>query len=115
MGHLPSGKNKYKIGNKRLYKDDVETKVYEKDFFYQIKNIMIRNKIFKPIEDEELALVATIYFRDFRRDVDTILFCDLLQKYGVIKNDRSIRVKCLDGLLVSKSNPRIEFSLFKIV
>lgn len=88
-------------------------KDYEKSFAIQaiiLKGIFEIKEPFKGT----LALQAKVYFRDFRRDLDTILFCDLLQKHGIVENDRSIRIKILDGINVDKVNPRIEFRLFQI-
>lgn len=93
--------------NKRGVKD------YEDDFAMQALVLKVKFQIKEPFKDV-LALQAKIYFRDFRRDLDTILFCDLLQKHGIVENDRSIRIKILDGINVDAVNPRIEFRLFKI-
>lgn len=113
-GHLPSGKNNYEIGFRRMFKTDKRGVItYEKDFETQAVVFKYKNKIKEPFSGS-LALQAKIYFRDFRRDLDTILFCDLLQKHGIVENDRSIRIKILDGINVDSKNPRIEFRLFKI-
>jgi len=113
-GHLPSGKNNYSLGSSRIFKTNKGgMKDYEKSFAIQaiiLKGIFEIKEPFKGT----LALQAKVYFRDFRRDLDTILFCDLLQKHGIVENDRSIRIKILDGINVDKVNPRIEFRLFQI-
>lgn len=71
------------------------------------------NKITKPFEGV-LALIAKVYYQSFRRDVDTILFCDLLQKYGIVKNDRQIRMKVIDGIDIDERDPRVEFGLYRL-
>lgn len=114
-GHLPSGKNKYRIGNGRFFKNDPETIEYEAVFEQHAGLIRAAQKDLSEQDKDRYALVAKIFFRSFRRDVDTILFCDLLQKNQVIHNDRQIRIKLLDGVNIDKENPRIEFQLYRIV
>ena len=115
LGHLPSGKNNYEI--KKSWKSGKLTLVkhglrqYEKDFAKQALVLAVRNKLKAPISGA-LALVAKVWFHSFRRDVDTILFCDLLQKSGLIKNDRMIRLKVIDGVHMDAKNPRVEFCLY---
>lgn len=115
-GHLPSGKNKYRFNGKTkaFYKNDPVSEKYEDDFNAQINVLKNQFKVKEPIEDRDLALFAKIYFQSLRRDCDTILFCDLLQKYKVVKNDRAIRIKILDGINIDPENPRIEFKLYKV-
>lgn len=116
-GHLPSGKNNYKLGEslgKKIIFKDKSLKDYEDHFMIQASVLVKKICLKIPITDDFLALDAKVYFRDFRRDVDTILFCDLLQKSGIIKNDRMIRFKIIDGRHVDKKNPRIEFTLYRI-
>ena len=115
FGHLPSGKNNYRIGERGMFKNQ-KVLAYEQIFYPQMN--LLKTKAKYKLEETKrspvYALVANIFFRDMRRDVDTILFCDLLQKSGVIGNDRSIRVKILFGVQVDPKNPRIEFILLKL-
>lgn len=114
LGHLPSGKNNYRIGNslgKKIIFKDKNLHLYEQHFYLQALALSQKNKIKKPITGT-LALVAKVWFQSFRRDVDTILFCDLLQKSGLIKNDRMIRLKVIDGVHIDSKNPRVEFCLY---
>lgn len=113
LGHLPSGKNQYGISKKSLYKQ-APIVGYEKDFLPQAQVLKNKYKIRQPLEDIVVGIYAKIYFRDYRRDVDLILFCDLLQKSLILKNDRIIRVKFIDGIHVDKVNPRIEFELYDL-
>jgi len=115
-GHLPSGKNKYGFNGKTkaFFKNDPLSDKYEDDFNAQIGVLKNKFEVKEPIEDRELALFAKIYFQSLRRDCDTILFCDLLQKYRIVKNDRAIRIKILDGINIDPENPRIEFKLYKV-
>jgi Holliday junction resolvase RusA-like endonuclease len=111
-GHLPSGKNNYKLSGKTMYKSSEITN-YEKSFFYQIPKFKQKWKIIDPIESD-VAIICKVVFRDRRRDVDTILLCDLLQKFKVIKNDRQIKLKVINGIDVDKIKPCVNFALFKL-
>lgn len=112
-GNEPSGKNNYRVSGNRLVKTNPELLRYEQDAELQLIVLKARNKIKQHVEGDT-ALYAKVYFRDRRRDVDTILFCDLLQRCGIVKNDREIRIKIIDGSIIDSKNPRIEFKLFKI-
>ena len=57
----------------------------------------------------KLYLTAVVY-GDFRRDLDLELLPDLLQKNGVINNDRAIRRKAYDWEL-DQENPRVLFEV----
>jgi Holliday junction resolvase RusA-like endonuclease len=97
-----------------LIKED-ELKVYERNFNYQILAMRAQRKMpTKPCPPVPVALIAKVFFHSWRRDVDTILFCDLLQKTGVIENDRLIRIKHIDGTKIDKDNPRVEFGIYTI-
>lgn len=57
------------------------------------------------------SLVAKLFYKDQRSDLDDSQICDCLQKSGVIKNDRQIREKHLyHG--IDKENPRTEIALY---
>lgn len=110
-GYLPSGKNNYLICGNRMIKK-TEVKDYEE--WAGIQLLSIKNKKKLNQEEGNVALVASVWFQSFRRDVDTILFCDLLQKTAFIKNDRCIRIKMINGVDVDKKNPRVEFALYRL-
>lgn len=59
----------------------------------------------------DVALTVYVYYPNRRHDVDAELLCDVLQKAGVIKNDRQIRVKHFDGTILDKNNPRVEWEI----
>jgi len=114
LDHQPSGKNNYRLSGKRMFKKD-EVKNYETYFMIQMGSLMARQKFRDPIDKKILvALIARVYNKNWRRDVDTILFCDLLQRSGVLENDRQIRLKLIDGIECDAKNPRIEFFIVKI-
>lgn len=111
FGHLPSGKNNYRIVGKRMIKD-INVSAYERDAIPQLT--VLKNRTGVKDIDFDVALIAKVWFRSHRRDVDTILFCDLLQKSGIIKNDRSIKIKIMNGVDVDPKNPRVEFGLLRL-
>lgn len=123
LGHLPSGKNNYRISGGRIYRTQEVTR-YEESFVRQCANLKNKHRFKRTIQAYEgqgkeekrilLGLVANVYFHSWQRDVDTILFCDLLQKAGIIENDRMIRVKLINGCEVDPKNPRIEFALLRL-
>ncbi len=121
-GQLPSGKNNYALSGRRMFKKSKVTD-YEKMCATVLQQRMIHHKEFGlefPVPSKsgrdriQVALVAQVWFQDMRRDVDTILLCDILQKAGVIENDRMIRMKIINGVDIDKNNPRVEFGLFRI-
>lgn len=65
-----------------------------------------------PIEGD-LVLVAYLFYKDNRSDLDDSQLCDNLQKFGIIKNDRSLKEKHLYRF-VNKENPRAEIYLYRL-
>jgi len=61
-------------------------------------------------EDSRLYFKATVYQENMRRDLDCELLPDLLQKFGIIKNDRAIFEKHYYRK-IDKLNPRVEFEI----
>lgn len=55
-----------------------------------------------------------VYYPSMRSDVDAEGVYDLLQKCGVVQNDRYIRHKEVIGR-VDKLNPRVEIEIFEAV
>ena len=50
-----------------------------------------------PFEkDDEIEMFCTVRYPSWRNDLDCELVCDVLQKAGVVPNDRQIRVKHYD-------------------
>ena len=54
------------------------------------------------------------YYASWRSDLDLEFVYDLLQKAGVVSNDRWIRQKWADGTRIDPDNPRIEIRLTEI-
>jgi Holliday junction resolvase RusA-like endonuclease len=60
--------------------------------------------------DSPVILTARIYYQSRRSDLSSEMLMDLLQKVGMIKNDRQIVEQHLYGF-VDSVKPRVEFSL----
>lgn len=110
-GGLPSGKNNYRISGRGMFRNRKVIN-YEDHFLTELMVLKLKKR-HKMIKDP-VALVAQVWFKDMRRDVDTILLCDLLQKGGVIENDRQIRIKLINGLELDDKKPRVEFGLYRL-
>jgi Holliday junction resolvase RusA-like endonuclease len=78
---------------------------YEQDF---LKQITRKHQLGL---DGQLSLRGHIYYRSGRSDLSDELLCDMLEKSGVIVNDRRIRHKDLRAF-IDKDNPRVEISIF---
>ena len=64
----------------------------------------------KAAIDKPCLLIAHIYYPNRRHDLEASLLCDILQKAGVLKNDRLIeRMALTKGLDVK--NPRVEMTI----
>lgn len=61
----------------------------------------------------EVILVCRIWYQSRRSDLDESLVMDVLQKRGVIANDRLIREKHIYGD-VDPDNPRVEMELYSL-
>ena len=87
LGHVPSWKNLFGIrkGRKGLYRNED----YTDSFLFQVP-ARYRLGIDWPV-----VLWVLWYPRDMRRDLELEAIPDLLQKAGVIKNDRQVIVKHL--------------------
>lgn len=65
-----------------------------------------------PVPWEKMAITAVVYQENLRRDLDCELLPDLLQKVGVIQNDRAFWYKNYIRA-IDKRNPRVEFRIAK--
>lgn len=61
-------------------------------------------------EGEKLYFKAVVYQKNLLRDLDCELLPDLLQKFGLIKNDRQVWLKHYERF-IDKENPRVEFEI----
>lgn len=108
IGKVPSKSNSYKIikkdGKFSLAKKPALIN-YENAFGYQChsKNLMITGRF---------IFTADIFYEDNRPDLDNSfkILLDCLQKFNVIKNDRSC-VEIVARKHIDKKNPRVEFTI----
>ena len=84
-------------------------KQFERDFCQQLPKSARRaiGSLERPLRAH-----VVIYYPSMRNDVDAELLFDLLQKYGVVRNDRYIRDKRIIGR-VDKKCPRVEIEIFE--
>ena len=60
-----------------------------------------------------LGACITVYYPSMRADLDCAYVYDLLEKHGVVANDRYIRQKC-ETARIDKKNPRVEIEVFEL-
>jgi len=111
-GHLPRKSNSRRIVvNRRTGKPMViksqDALDYERDFMRQVPGSA------KIGMKGELHLTAVIYYRSNRSDLSDELFCDLMEKAGIIENDRQFVAKILYKR-IDKENPRVVFTVSSI-
>lgn len=94
-------------GQARLIKSP-DARKYEKVFEAAVWRSSGRVSPLPP--DTKLYLYATVYQENLRRDLDCELLPDLLQKSGIIRNDRNVWRKQYERKL-DKLNPRVEFEI----
>lgn len=78
---------------------------FERDFFQQVPPECTNLSLSGP-----LRIVCTVFYPDRRQDLDCALIFDLLQKSGVIENDRDLVEQHLYRD-IDKDNPRVEIAL----
>ena len=84
---------------------------YESRFMQQVPE---EAKIGAGSASEPLALWAHIYYASNRPDVSVELIQDLLEKAGVVKNDRWLKGFFVFGA-VDKLDPRVELRIYRIL
>lgn len=80
---------------------------FEEDFALQVP---VEAKRQLGSKDELLRATITVYYPSWRQDGDFALIYDLLQKTGVVSNDRWIREKH-EYVEVDPKNPRCEIQI----
>ncbi|HET8708966.1 MAG TPA: RusA family crossover junction endodeoxyribonuclease [Candidatus Saccharimonadales bacterium] len=81
---------------------------FEENAIQQLQ-LLFKNK--KPIEGE-LVIECTIFYPSQRQDLDASLVFDVLQKAGVIVNDRQLREQHLFHA-IDKANPRVDIAIWE--
>lgn len=104
-GRIPLKRNPYKT----IPNDDCRT--FERSFMSQVprKAMLALGSL-----DRLLWSKVTVYYPSMRSDLDCAFVYDLLQKSGVVRNDRYIREKYERGLIDAK-NPRVEIAVGEIL
>lgn len=80
---------------------------FEQDFALQVP---VEAKVGLGSRECLLRAIVTVYYPSWRQDGDFALVYDLLQKTGVVSNDRWIREKH-EFTEVDPKNPRVEITL----
>jgi len=112
-GQLPRKSNQRRIVRINNYPRIIKSQAaleYEEAAFLQITGD--KKGSYGSLENP-LLLVANIYYRSRRSDLSVELLKDVLERTGVVKNDRYI-VEEITGAYVDQDNPRSELWLFAI-
>lgn len=84
-----------------------QARVFERAFMQQIpRSAQVQMGSLKRL----LRATVTVYYPSMRSDLDCAHLYDLLQKAGVVRNDRYIREKH-EVARVDKDNPRVEIQI----
>lgn len=117
QGNLPSMKNRRRIvtnrrtGTQALIKSK-ECMEYEKRFFPEISPYLHEYRRNLPIP-VPVHLIANVYYRTKRSDLDVNYLMDLLQAIGIIDNDNLV-ANISAKKEVDRDNPRVEFMLIAV-
>jgi Holliday junction resolvase RusA-like endonuclease len=111
FGQLPSLKNRRRLiparGNRKpMIIKSAEAMDYEKAFLMAIPQRM------RIGYDGPVSVKVRVWYQSRRSDLSTELLLDLLQKSGIILNDRQVHhIESFKGL--DKENPRLHFTVSK--
>lgn len=72
---------------------------------------LLIDTIWTPKTKSMILLSVQLYHANWRSDADIELLKDCIQRHGLIKNDRQIRVVHLWAAEIDKENPRCEVQL----
>jgi Holliday junction resolvase RusA-like endonuclease len=109
IGQLPRKSNSRRLVTNKstgraMFIKSKEALQYEKDFEQQVPRNARVNM------EGKLALRCIIYYRSNRSDLSDELLCDMLEKAGVISNDRWIFYK-EQAKVIDKVFPRVELTI----
>jgi hypothetical protein len=99
-----------KVRNRPLIIKSKQALAYTESFLKQVPE---EHKQKLGCEQKPLALWAHVHYQSNRSDLSVELLKDLLQKAGVISDDRWIKAEFLFGA-IDRDNPRVELALFAI-
>ena len=83
---------------------------YAKQFGKQVTDEM---KVGVGSEKEVLAVWANMYYPSNRQDISIEMITDLMQKHGIISNDRWVKCHLLFGA-IDRDNPRVHIRLYVV-
>ncbi len=101
----------YQKGRKPKFKKSDEALLYCDAFTLQM-NALKAVMGWGVAIDVEVFMVCIIYYTSQRKDLDESLILDMLQKTGIIKNDRLIRTRFTDHF-IDKQRPRANIVLHR--
>ena len=113
-GNLPRKSNQrriVKVGNRPLLIKSKNALAYEQSFMAQVPEYA---KQAYGSAGNPLALWAHVHYQSNRSDLSVELLKDLLQKAGVITDDRWIKAEFLFGS-IDRDNSRVELALYAII
>ncbi len=115
LGNLPRKSNSRQVFKNRrtgniIFAKSATALDYTDSFLLQTKNV--DKSLFQS--SRPLKLTAKIYYQSKLSDLSDELLCDLMQKSGIIFNDRLIKEKHLYCYL-DKINPRCEVEIEEII
>ncbi len=110
FGQCYSMKNSHILARGRTIKHP-KARQFEQDFGLQVPPEAKRGL---GSQDRPLMAIVSVWYPSWRQDVDVEIVWDLLQKCGVVSNDRWIREKHIFGARIDPINPRVEIEVSEI-
>lgn len=107
FGQLYSQKNSHILARGRTIKHP-KAKQFERDFLLQVPREY--RKLALGSKNRSICARIMVLYPSFRQDLDCSLVYDLLQKAGVVANDRFIREKH-EYAEIDRKNPRVKIWL----
>ncbi len=112
LGVCYSMKNsKTPVRNSRVMIKHSKALQFERDFALQVP---VEAKRGLGSRERLLRAIITVWYPSWRQDVDFALIYDLLQKTGVVSNDRWIRERHEYAAAIDSKNPRCEIVVEEI-
>jgi hypothetical protein len=111
LGNLPRKSNQrriVKVRNKPLIIKSKQALAYTDSFLKQVPE---ESKLGLGDKQNPLALWAHVHYQSNRSDLSVELLKDLLEKAGVVTNDRWIKAEFLFAA-IDQDHPRVELALY---
>ena len=111
-GHLVSLKNSRNVvKNKKTGQlfpvKNAKIVQFEQDFLHQCP------KYRGPLFTGDVGVIVHAYYPSRRQDLDCALIYDLLQKAGIVKNDRQVKAKH-ERCGLDRKNPRVDVTVWEL-